>query len=153
MNFNEQNNLNRHPFLLLATSSLESDRSLSSSMAQLSPTSLAYLGDAIYELYVRSYYLLPPRRISEYHDLVVAQVRAETQASHMKAIAPHLDESEREIARRGRNAVKGKPRRLSLAIYQEATSLETLLGYLYLKNPQRLNQLLGQLELDKTTVQ
>lgn len=117
-------------------------------IARLSPSSLAYVGDAVYELYVRSYYLLPPKRIGRYHDLVVAQVRAETQAAHLRAIAPLLDEFERELARKGRNAANRGPKRLDPAIYQQATSLETLLGYLYLKHPQRLNELLGQLKLD-----
>ncbi len=115
---------------------------------QLSPASLAYVGDAIYELYVRTYYLLPPKRISDYHERVVAQVRAETQAAHLKSLLTYLDESEREIVRKGRNAATGGRRGLSKAIYQQATSLETLLGYLYLKNPDRLSQLLEKLELE-----
>jgi len=119
-----------------------------SQLQQLSPASLAYLGDAVYELYIRTYYLLPPRRISDYHHQVVAQVRAESQASHLRSLEPHLTEREIEILRRGRNAVTGSPRRLEPKIYQQATSLETLLGYLYLTDPQRLTQLLAHLELD-----
>ncbi len=48
--------------------------------------------------------------------------------------------------RRGRNAAAGKPRRLSLQIYQQATSLETLIGYLYLTDPHRLSDLLEKLD-------
>ncbi len=116
---------------------------------KLSPASLAYIGDAVYELYIRTHYLLPPKRISDYHDQVVARVRAETQAAYLRTLEPHLTDGEREILRRGRNAATGRPRRLSPQLYQQATSLEALIGYLYLKNPQRLNQLLGQLELDQ----
>ena len=115
---------------------------------QVSPASLAYLGDAVYELYVRSCYLLPPRRLSDFHNQVVAQVRAESQANHLRSLEPHLTESELEILRRGRNAATGSSRRLDPKIYQQATSLETLMGYLYLTNPQRLTQLLAHLELD-----
>lgn len=115
---------------------------------QLSPVSLAYLGDAVYELYIRARYLLPPKRISDYHGKVVAQVRAETQTNHLRSLEPYLTQTEREIVRRGRNAATRGPKRLSPEIYQQASSLETLIGYLYLKNPQRLNQLLGKLELD-----
>ena len=120
-----------------------------SQIEQLSPASFAYIGDAVYELYIRTHYLLPPRRICAYHDQVVAQVRAETQASHLRSLCPYLTDEEKEILRRGRNAANGGPRRLSPEVYQKATSLETLIGYLYLKNPQRLNQLLGLLELNK----
>lgn len=115
---------------------------------QLSPASLAYIGDAVYELYIRSCYLLPPKRISRYHQKVVAQVRAESQATVLQQLMPYLTEIEQDILRRGRNATKKHPRRLSPLIYQQATSLETLIGYLYLTQPQRLRELLAKLDLD-----
>lgn len=115
---------------------------------QLSPLALAYLGDAVYELYIRSRYLLPPKRSQDYHNQVVAQVRAETQAKHLRSLTPHLTPAELEILRRGRNAAASGPKRVEREIYQQATSLETLMGYLYITDPQRLNQLLAQLELD-----
>lgn len=115
---------------------------------QISPASLAYLGDVVYELYIRTCYLLPPKRISDYHQQVVSQVRAERQANHLRSLTPHLTEPELEILRRGRNAATGTPRRLEREIYQQATSLETLIGYLYLSDPQRLTQLLQHLDLD-----
>jgi ribonuclease III family protein len=115
---------------------------------QLSPASLAYLGDAVYELYIRTRHLLPPKRISDYHHQVVSQVRAESQANHLRSLEPHLTAPELDILRRGRNAVTGSPRRLDPKIYQQATSLETLMGYLFLTNPQRLTQLLAYLDLD-----
>lgn len=114
---------------------------------QLSPTALAYLGDAVYELYVRSLFLLPHKRSQTYHHLVVAQVRAEAQASHLCYLTPYLNHAELEIVRRGRNATVGRPRRAAPEIYQQATSLETLVGYLYLCDRQRLYQLLAQLPL------
>lgn len=117
-------------------------------LQQISPTALAYLGDAVYELYVRSYYLLPPKRSQLYHRLVVAQVRAETQALHLRSLTPDLNHAELEIVRRGRNAATGRPRRVDPEIYQQATSLETLMGYLYLTDPQRLTYLLQKLELE-----
>ncbi|MEA5535755.1 Mini-ribonuclease 3 [Crocosphaera sp. XPORK-15E] len=109
---------------------------------QLSPAFLAYIGDAVYELYVRTHYLLPPRRLADYHNQVVSLVRAETQAALLQRLIPNLTEAEQEIVRRGRNAASGCPRRLSPSLYQQATSLETLIGYLYLHDSQRLNQLL-----------
>ena len=119
-----------------------------SQIQQVSPAFLAYLGDAVYELYIRTCYLLPPRRLCDYHHQVVAQVRAESQARHLRSLEPHLTAPELEILRRGRNAATGSSRRLDPKIYQQATSLETLMGYLYLTDPNRLNQLLAHLELD-----
>lgn len=113
---------------------------------QLSPSALAYVGDAVYELYVRTRYLLPPKRPQAYHNQVVNQVRAESQAHHLQSLQPHLTEGEREIIRRGRNVASKRPRRVDLEIYQQATGLESLLGYLYLSDPQRLIQLLEQIQ-------
>jgi ribonuclease-3 family protein len=127
---------------------LEAGTLSGSQIQQLSPAALAYLGDAVYELYVRRCYLMPPRRLQTYHHQVVAQVRAETQAQHLRSLAPHLTSTELEILRRGRNAATGRPKRLDPEIYQQATSLETLIGYLYLTDPQRLTHLLAQLQLD-----
>ncbi len=124
-------------------------QSLSPEQVQrISPASWAYLGDAVYELYIRSFYLMPPKRSHLYHQLVVAQVRAEGQARHLRSLEPHLTEPELEILKRGRNAAFGHPKRLDPKIYQEATSLEALFGYLYLTNPQRLEELFNYLELD-----
>ncbi|NEP35553.1 ribonuclease III domain-containing protein [Moorena sp. SIO3B2] len=115
---------------------------------QISPASLAYIGDAVYELYIRTHYLLPPRRICDYHNQVVAHVRAESQAKILRSLEPYLTASEKDVLRRGRNAATKTPRRLNREIYQQASSLETLLGYLYLTDTQRLTQLLAHLQLD-----
>lgn len=111
----------------------------------LSPTALAYIGDGVYELYVRLAYLFPPRRIAQYHQQVVAQVRAETQAQQLDILSPHLSEQEQDIVRRGRNATTRRPLRLDPKIYQQASGLETLLGYLYLRDRDRLQTLLSYL--------
>lgn len=117
-------------------------------LQQISPAALAYLGDAVYELYVRSCYLMPPRRIQAYHHQVVARVRAESQAEQLRSLEPHLTSTELEILRRGRNAVRGRQKRVAPEIYQQASSLETLVGYLYLCDPQRLTELLACLDID-----
>ncbi len=119
-------------------------------IARLSPIALAYIGDAVFELYVRTKFLMPPQRMANYHSQVVAQVRAESQAVHLSVLLPHLVDAEKEILRRGRNACVTKPRRLSRHIYQQATGLEALIGYLHLTNPQRLQKLLAKLDFDST---
>uniref|UniRef100_UPI001D148F7C Mini-ribonuclease 3 n=1 Tax=Plectonema radiosum TaxID=945768 RepID=UPI001D148F7C len=119
-----------------------------SQLQQLSPTALAYLGDAVYELYIRRYYLLPPQRVENYHRLVVAQVRAEKQAQMLNLLSQYLNNNELEIVRRGRNAATGRPKRVDPHTYQQATSLETLIGYLYLTNTERLSELLQKLIME-----
>ncbi len=119
----------------------------SNQIQQLSPTALAYLGDAVYELYIRRYYLVPPKRPQDYHHQVVAQVRAEAQAHHLQALLPHLSPAELDIVKRGRNAAGKRPHRTDPSIYQQATSLEALVGYLYLTDVRRLHILLEGLQL------
>jgi len=117
------------------------------SIQQVPSATLAYLGDAVYELYIRTQYSLPPKRIHAYHQQVVAQVRAEAQAQHLRSLHPHLTSAELEILRRGRNSASSGPKRLEPEIYQQATSLETLIGYLYLTDRPRLIQILTYLQL------
>jgi len=114
----------------------------------LPAAALAYLGDAVYELYVRTHYILPPKRSRSYHQQVVAQVRAERQADHLLKLQSFLTDYERNLLKRGRNAATGKPKRVDAETYQQASSLETLVGYLYLTDPQRLTWLMQQLDLD-----
>ena len=113
---------------------------------RLSPIALAYIGDAVFELYVRTKFLIPPKRMANYHSRVVTQVRAESQAVHLSNLLPYLTDAERDILRRGRNASTGKPRRLSRQIYRQATSFETLVGYLHLTDRERLSELLLKLD-------
>lgn len=122
---------------------------------RLSPIALAYVGDAVFELYVRTKFLIPPKRMADYHSQVVTQVRAESQAIHLSTLLPFLTDTEKDILRRGRNACVTKPRRLDRHTYQQATGLETLIGYLHLTNSQRLQELFVKLDFslidNKTT--
>nr|WP_241735269.1 ribonuclease III domain-containing protein [Cyanobacterium stanieri] len=117
-----------------------------SSLKQISPISLAYIGDAIYELHIRTHYLIPCLKIADHHHKVVQQVRAETQAKHLQKLYPILNEEEKTWVKRGRNSVKKSPRKLAPGVYQQATGFETLLGYLYISNPPRLDEILTQIQ-------
>lgn len=144
---NKQNSSSRQ--LIKATTEQLPQQISGSDVRKVSPAALAYLGDAVYELHMRMFYLLPPQRVEAYHRLVVAQVRAETQAKILRSLTPYLRDTELEIVRRGRNAATKIPKRLEREIYQQATSLETLIGYLYLTDSQRLTELLQKLQLEK----
>jgi len=129
---------------ILSQFSLKGDIS-PSVLSQISPCALAYIGDAVYELHIRTCHLLPPKKIADYHHQVVDKVRAETQAVYLQNIYPLLNDTERDWVRRGRNAVNKSPRRLPLQTYQAASGFETLLGYLYLCECDRLEFILSQL--------
>ena len=109
---------------------------------RLSPASLAYLGDAVYELHVRHLLLTPPRRTGDYHRLVVSRVRATAQASALEALAGSLSEEEQAIVKRGRNQCGRIPKNVDARTYQQASGFESLLGYLYLSDPHRLSEIL-----------
>jgi ribonuclease III family protein len=112
---------------------------------RISPSALAYLGDAVYELYVRQSFIFPPQRIQAYHQQVVSWVRAESQAEKLDRLLVHLSEDELTIVKRGRNAAPQRLKRVDPEIYQKATALETLVGYLHLTDPVRLAMLFTQL--------
>jgi ribonuclease-3 family protein len=129
------------------TQTLGETLSMPGQVSALAPITLAYIGDAVYELYIRSRFLWPPQRLQHYHQQVVKQVRAEQQALHLDQLQTQLTEAERQILRRGRNAAPKRHRRVNAGNYQKATSFEALIGYLYITDQVRLYGLLDQLDL------
>jgi ribonuclease III family protein len=110
--------------------------------AEIPVASLAYLGDAVYELHVRLKHLQPPQSPNAYHRLVVSDVRAESQAKQLDRL--ELTSVESDLVRRGRNAAGSASRQIDPHIYQKATGFEALIGYLYLSDRDRLAWILQQ---------
>ncbi|XP_004486823.1 uncharacterized protein [Cicer arietinum] len=111
---------------------------------------LAYIGDCIYELYARRHFLFPPLSIEEYNDRVTAVVRCEAQDALLQKLlnSNFLSDQERDVLRWGKNIGSSKTktkRRAGAAVYNRASSLETLVGYLYLTNVNRLEKLMLEL--------
>ncbi len=110
----------------------------------LSPLTLAFVGDGVYELLVREHVVSagsrPPGQL---HHLAVCLVCAAAQAQAYETLLPLLTSEEQDILRRGRNAnATALPRHASPADYRRATALEALFGYLYLSGRiQRLEEL------------
>ena len=99
----------------------------------LSPSVLAFVGDAVYGLYVRTALAEVNRPSGELHRLSVKLVNASAQAKAFGLIEALLSDDELSIFKRGRNAHSGHvPKNQSDADYRYATGLETLYGYLYL---------------------
>ena len=76
----------------------------------------------------------------------MAEVRADAQALALERLEPWLEDVERDLVRRGRNRAGRGPRNADAATYGQATGFETMVGWLFLHNPDRLAQLLDQLE-------
>lgn len=101
----------------------------------LSPSVLAFVGDAVYGLYVRTYLSEVNRPSGELHKLSVKLVNATAQAEAFKLIEPVLSEKELSVFKRGRNFHTGNtPKNSTGGEYHLATGLETLFGFLYLSN-------------------
>ena len=100
----------------------------------LSPLQLAYVGDSVHALLVRTYLMEKNLPVRDMHAAVNRAVSAVSQAREAQRIAPLLTEEESDVFRRGRNAHPhhAGPRSASAGEYAGATGLEALLGYLYL---------------------
>ncbi len=101
---------------------------------QHSAQTLAYVGDAVFELLVREHLVRQSLATPEtLHDKAVAMTSAKGQAIMLEMLEPHLTDSERDLVRRGRNAkLTRKARTATRTTYQRASGLETLFGHHYL---------------------
>ncbi len=100
----------------------------------ISPAVLAYIGDAVYELYIRMRVLRRQyQKVNALHQATVTRVKADAQVQVLAYMEPFLTESEKDMVRRGRNNKSGSSTRgSSVMVYRNSTAFETLLGYLYL---------------------
>ncbi len=112
---------------------------------EFSPAVWAYIGDAVYELFVRQQLVSAgPAKTRDLHKEATTRVRAGYQAELVKRIEPFLTQREQEIVKRGRNVKSGHvPAGSDVITYRYSTAFEALLGYLYLcGETERLNELL-----------
>lgn len=99
----------------------------------MSPLQLAYIGDAVYELLVRTYLLKTKTPVNKLHKTTIGYVKAKAQADIIHILEDVLDEKEKSMVKKGRNAKSNTvPKNANLIDYKYATGLETLFGYLYL---------------------
>ena len=107
---------------------------------EISPLTLAFVGDGVYDLLVREYLVRKANRsVGELNKIKVSLVNCKSQAEFAKILMPTLTEKELAVYKRGRNAA---PKNGSVADYHSATGLEALFGYLQInKEFDRINQL------------
>lgn len=116
---------------------------------RLLPTAiLAYVGDSIYELYIRLYIINHEQgQIKGVHHKTIARVNAKAQATAARKLLDSLTEEELQVFKRGRNTHSHSMAKNADPVdYQVATGFETLIGYLFLtKKEDRLNEILMQI--------
>lgn len=108
---------------------------------------LAYLGDAVYELYVREYLIKCGFcKVKDLQKKAVEYVSAVSQVSILNKLidSGFLSEEEIEIVKRGRNAHSHQNKSTDIITYKKATGFETLLGELYLNNKERLDEIMAE---------
>ena len=115
---------------------------------QLNPLVLAFIGDGVYEVFIRSYKIDRNRNmpVHKLHIKTISYVRAHEQSNFMNQLIELLNEEELSIYKRGRNAKSGTiPKNADVREYRNATGFEALIGYLYLiDDKERLEELLNR---------
>ena len=113
---------------------------------EYSPLALAYLGDAVYELAIRTFVMNHGNtQVNKMHKKTAGLVKAEAQANFYKVLEEELTEEEKAVYRRGRNAKSvTMAKHATMKDYRMATGFEALMGYLYLtEQMERMAELLG----------
>ena len=113
---------------------------------EYSPLALAYLGDAVYELAIRTFVMNHGNtQVNKMHKKTAGLVKAEAQANFYKVLEEELTEEEKAVYRRGRNAKSvTMAKNATMKDYRMATGFEALMGYLYLtEQMERMAELLG----------
>jgi ribonuclease-3 family protein len=106
---------------------------------------LAHLGDAVFELFEREKQTLSAATVENLHKQVVSRVNSREQARLLLLLKPLLSEAELDIVRRARNLKPTSFRRnVEQAVLRQATAFEALIGYLYLTDEPRLQELLSK---------
>ena len=107
---------------------------------------LAWLGDSVWELHQRLRHIHIPLKSKDLHLSVVNEVKAQAQSKSLDEIEHLLNSFEMNLIRRARNKTKRFPKSSHPEVYSRATGFETLLGWLFLKDPKRLSNIFEYLD-------
>lgn len=123
----------------------------------LNPQELAYIGDAIYEVYIRKYLLEKSiRKVNNLQKEAKKFVSAIGQSEYLKTLINNnfFGEEELDIIKRARNfKTQSKPKHTDIITYKYATALEAIIGYLYLnKNYEKINKIMNTILEDNDYV-
>lgn len=109
---------------------------------------LAHLGDAVYEVYIREKTIRQTQNPHKFHKLTVSLVNAEFQAALLVSLQDKLTIDEHDLLRRARNMPVTTSRRVQQKTHRPATAFEVLIGYLYLEDKQRLDEIYKLLDVE-----
>ncbi len=112
-------------------------------MEQFHLRAYAHIGDAIYDVFIRENVIKLTSNSKKMHELTTKYVKAEFQAQTLENLLPNLSEEEKDIVRRAKNMPSTTFRRANQALHRHATAFEALLGFLYLHEKNRYNEILN----------
>ena len=101
----------------------------------------AHIGDAVWELFIREQVISVAQNQQTMHKMTTSFVNAKFQADLITSLEEYLKDDEKDLARRGRNLTITINKRSNPAIHRLATSFEVLIGYWYLNDKNRLNEI------------
>ena len=112
---------------------------------EINVKTLAYIGDVVYELYIREHVILNSHeQVNKLHKKTIKYVSAKAQAKIVQELQDEFSEKEKDIIKRGRNAEANTvPKNTDVITYKIATGFEALIGFLYLeKDNERLEKII-----------
>ena len=113
------------------------------SMDEMNLRNYAHIGDAVWELFVREYTVFKTQNSKQLHKITTERVNSSYQKKMLHFIEPMLTEQESDLARRARNCPIPVGRRNNQNEYRHATAFEALIGYWYLNDKTRYEEILN----------
>ena len=108
----------------------------------------AYLGDAVWELFIREKTITLTSNAKKLHEITTANVKASYQAELLHELEENLTDEEKDLVRRSRNLPVPIARRSNQSEYRQATAFEVLIGWWYSEDKQRLDEILKKITID-----
>ena len=125
-----------------------------SDVNSINTLSLAYIGDSVWEMYVRNFVMFKNKhsKVNKLHHISTSLVKAKSQAQMVKDLKDHnvIDEKMWDVVMRGRNSASNPPKNADVQDYNYATGFEALIGYLYIiQDFAKLDEIAGFCLYDK----
>ena len=108
---------------------------------ELNLRNYAHIGDAVWEVFVREKVIYKTQNSKTMHKLTIEKVNGEYQGELLKKLEEFLTDEEKELVRRAKNIPTSSARKISPAVHSSATAFEVLIGFNYINNKKRLEEI------------
>ena len=108
---------------------------------ELNLRNYAHIGDAVWDVFVRENIIYRTQNSKTMHKLTIERVNGEFQGKLLAFLEPYLSDEEKDMTKRAKNIPTSSARKIAHAIHSQATAFEVLIGYNYINNKQRLEEI------------